>query len=49
MCYMGANCRHLANTIEPYVFGGPAEMAEPFEMPFGCGHGRAEGTIIRWG
>jgi len=38
-CYMGSHWCHLANTIEPRMFGGPAKMAGPTEMPFGCGLG----------
>jgi len=32
---MRAHLRHLANTIEPSIFCGPAKMAEPIETPFG--------------
>jgi len=31
----GAHWRHVANTIEPSVFGGSAKTAKPIEMPFG--------------
>jgi len=30
-----AHWRHLANTIEPFMFSGPTKMDEPVKNPFG--------------
>ena len=43
--HRGAHRRHLANTIDPYMFGGPAKTAAPIELPFGCGLWWAEGSM----
>ena len=43
--HWGVHWRQPANTIEPSMFGGPAETPEPLEMPFGVWTRVSQGTM----